>query len=96
MGLKTLYMIEKYILNDGINCEFLIESPANASDFSTNIECDSELPGDLNQDFLFNIQDIILLVDIILNNEFTETGDLDNNSEVNILDVIQLIELILD
>ena len=55
-----------------------------------------ELPGDLNQDFSLNIQDIILLVDIILNDEFTETGDLDNNGEVNILDVIQLIELILD
>ena len=96
MGLKTLYMIEKYILNDGINCEFLIESPANASDFSTNIECDPELPGDLNLDFSLNIQDIILLVDIILNDEFTVTGDLDYNGEVNILDVIQLIELILD
>ena len=66
MGLKTLYMIEKYIVNDTTYCESLIESPPNASDFSTNIECISELPGDLNEDFLFNIQDIVLLVDIIL------------------------------
>ena len=51
---------------------------------------------DLNQDFLFNIQDIVLLVDIILNNEFIEAGDLDFNGVVNILDVIQLIDLILD
>ena len=96
MGLKTLYMIEKYILNDETNCDLLIESPADASDFSTNIECLAELPGDLNQDFLFNIQDIVLLVDIILNNEFITSGDLDFNGVVNILDVIQLIDLILD
>ena len=96
MGLKTLYMIEKYIVNDTTYCESLIESPPNASDFSTNIECPSELPGDLNEDLLFNIQDIVLLVDIILNSEFAEAGDLDYNGVVNILDVIQLIDLILD
>ena len=73
MGLKTLYMIEKYILYDETNCELLIESPADASDFSTNIECIPDLPGDLNQDFLFNIQDIVLLVDMILNNEFEDS-----------------------
>ena len=37
-----------------------------------------------------------ILVDIILNNEFSEAGDLDYNGVVNILDVIQLIDLILD
>ena len=95
-GLGIESEFPKYILNDATNCELLIESPADASDFSTNIECLAELPGDINQDFLFNIQDIVLLVDIILNNEFITSGDLDFNGVVNILDVIQLIDLILD
>ena len=96
MGLKTLYMIEKYLLDQTTNCESLIEQPLNASDFSTNIECIPLLLGDINQDYLINIQDIILLVNMILNNEFSSSGDLDFNGNINILDVIQLIDFILD
>ena len=52
--------------------------------------------GDINNDGMFNVQDIILLVDIILNDEYNEIADLNNDNIINVLDVIQLVNIILN
>ena len=50
--------------------------------------------GDINNDNLINVQDIIILVNIILNDEFENTADLNYDSSVDILDIIELMNII--
>ena len=52
--------------------------------------------GDINEDTLVNIQDIILVINLILNGEFNLLADMNSDSIINVLDVIQLINIILN
>ena len=52
--------------------------------------------GDINQDALINIQDVILLINLILSGEFYSLADINSDNIVNVLDVIQLVNIILD
>ena len=56
----------------------------------------NNLIGDLNDDGLVNVLDIILTVDIVLQNEFDITADLNDDGSINIFDVVLLINIILD
>jgi len=51
--------------------------------------------GDINNDGSINIQDIILLVNFVLNNEYIDLGDLNSDSNINILDIVNLVNIIL-
>ena len=51
--------------------------------------------GDINADSILNIQDIILLVNMILSNEFNSSADLNSDGILNILDVVQVVNIIL-
>ena len=51
--------------------------------------------GDLNFDGGINIQDVILVVNLILDNEFNFYGDFNSDSTIDVLDVVQLVNLIL-
>ena len=51
--------------------------------------------GDINDDLVLNIQDIILVINIILENElYSEAADINQDGGISILDVILLINLI--
>ena len=52
--------------------------------------------GDINQDNIVNIQDIIIVINLILNGELDLTADINFDNTVNVLDVIQLVNIILD
>ena len=52
--------------------------------------------GDLNGDDGLNILDIIILINIILINDFNPLGDLNDDGIINISDCILLVNLILD
>jgi len=52
--------------------------------------------GDVNADGVVNILDVVLLVNMVLNNEYNQSGDLNSDGTINILDVVVLIGLILD
>ena len=51
--------------------------------------------GDINQDSIVNVQDIIILVSIILDGQTSDSGDLNSDGVVNILDVVQIVNIIL-
>ena len=51
--------------------------------------------GDLNEDSNINIQDVILLINIILNSEYSELADLNGDLQIDILDIVQIINVIL-
>jgi len=54
--------------------------------------------GDLNNDTIINILDIIILVEHILNSEITDldNADINGDGNINILDVVKLVNIILN
>ena len=57
----------------------------------------SSFIGDLNEDGLVNVVDVISLVNIVLGvNENLENSDLNSDNQTNILDIVFLVSLILD
>ena len=51
--------------------------------------------GDLNSDDLINISDIIILINMILNDEYLQQGDLNVDGMINIADIVLLVNIIL-
>jgi hypothetical protein len=56
---------------------------------------EDSLLGDLNNDEILNILDVIQLINLILDGEDNSVADMNGDDIVNILDVIQLINIIL-
>ena len=83
-GSQALILNTKYnsVISDSIN-------------FTINLN-QNNLIGDLNNDGLVNVLDIILTVDIVLQNEFHIEADFNNDGSINIFDVVLLINIILD
>ena len=52
--------------------------------------------GDLNQDNMINIQDIIVVINFILYGQFEILADVNYDNAVDVLDIIQLVNMILD
>ena len=56
----------------------------------------SGIVGDLNDDGLVNVLDVVVLVNMVLGiSEAELTGDLNNDGLVNVLDVVILVSMIL-
>jgi hypothetical protein len=53
------------------------------------------LVGDLNEDGILNILDVVVLVNYVLNNNCTELADLTLDNLCNVLDVVLLVNIIL-
>ena len=51
--------------------------------------------GDINGDESINVQDIILLINMILNQNYNDYGDINFDGNIDILDVISLVNMIL-
>ena len=92
------------------NIDDLIELTLTATGYNTTTvidavvvgggECTDYSPGDINGDSIFNVQDIVLLVGVILGSitpdscQF-DSSDLNSDSIVNIQDVVILVNVIL-
>tara|TARA_B100000029_G_scaffold15449_1_gene15909 strand:- start:1294 stop:1845 length:552 start_codon:yes stop_codon:yes gene_type:complete len=57
--------------------------------------CEYPILGDINNDAVVNVQDIIILVNMILAGETDSAADLNSDGVVNILDVVQVVNIIL-
>tara|TARA_B100000686_G_C16378366_1_gene756221 strand:- start:233 stop:706 length:474 start_codon:yes stop_codon:yes gene_type:complete len=55
-----------------------------------------DILGDINGDTFVNVQDIILLINIILSDQFDDAADINADGTINILDVVQVINIILN
>jgi len=64
-------------------------SQYNLSDFY-------QIDGDLNDDGLVNVQDIILIINLILNSDYNYLGDLNFDNQLDVLDIIIFINIILE
>ena len=54
-----------------------------------------QLNGDLNNDGTLNIMDVIIMVNLILNQEYLLNADLNNDQYINVSDIVLLINIIL-
>ena len=54
------------------------------------------LLGDLNQDSIINILDVILMINVIIENDDSSLGDMNGDYIVNVLDVVLLVNIILN
>lgn len=54
------------------------------------------LIGDLNSDNQVDVLDIVLVVNLILLNEYLNLGDLNDDSQIDVLDIVLLVNLILN
>ena len=57
---------------------------------------EESLLGDINEDTLINVQDIILLINLILNGQEDSLADMNDDGIVNILDVVLIVNIILN
>ena len=53
------------------------------------------LNGDLNEDSLINILDVVIILNIIFDTEYNQNADMNNDGNINILDVVGLVNIIL-
>ena len=67
-----------------------------SSEVSFSISIQSNIIGDINGDFSINVQDIIVMVNLALNNEYNEIADINLDGSIDILDVVQVINIILN
>ena len=52
--------------------------------------------GDLNNDLLINIQDIIITINLVLENQYNSLADMNLDGFINVLDVVQIVNIILE
>lgn len=51
--------------------------------------------GDINTDGKLNVNDIVILVNLILNNEYILEGDINIDNQLNVLDIIEIANIII-
>ena len=55
---------------------------------------DNEILGDVNGDGILNVIDIVLMVNIILDNEYNLAADVNEDGLVNIVDVVMMVNIL--
>ena len=58
--------------------------------------CDSNTLGDVNEDGIINVLDIVQSVNLILNNEYSQMADMNQDGIINVLDIVILVNFILE
>ena len=81
------------LLTNTSNYNALIQIENAVFDFAE--ETDFIAIGDINEDSLIDILDIILIVNIIFINEYNFLADINSDSIINILDIIAIVNIIL-
>jgi predicted Rdx family selenoprotein len=52
--------------------------------------------GDVNSDGIINVLDVVMIVNIVLNNEYNALADLNSDGTIDVLDIVQLVNIILN
>ena len=81
------------LLTNSNNHNAMIEIESAVFNFAE--ENDFTITGDVNNDGIINVLDIVQTVSLILTGEYEENSDLNEDGIVNILDIVQLVNIIL-
>jgi len=52
--------------------------------------------GDINEDGIINVLDVVMIINIILNNEYNVSADLNTDNNIDVLDIVLLVNIILN
>ena len=63
--------------------------------FITNGTDSEFIPGDMNEDGILNVLDVVLLVNEALSGNYIEIGDMNNDGILNVLDIVLLVNEVL-
>ena len=95
--------IENKYGNEGLQYTFNNQYALGAAPLFDNraILITTELPdfgilGDINNDDLLNVLDVVLLVNLVLSGDYNESGDINQDSILNVLDVVLLVNSVLN
>jgi len=58
--------------------------------------CEEVYLGDINADGIINVLDVVVIVNIVLNNEYNELADLNDDNIINVLDIVQIVNIIIN
>ena len=61
-----------------------------------SLDLSQTINGDINQDGIVNILDIVLIINLILDNEYDEIADSNIDGVINILDIVNIVNFIID
>ena len=64
-------------------CHWMIPSGGDCESEIIGLESE-ELSGDLNDDFIINVQDIIIIINLVLNNDYNINADLNVDGIINL------------
>ena len=59
-------------------------------------EMTNSIPGDINNDGVLNVVDVVSIVNLILTGDYSELADVNEDNSLNVQDVISIINLILN
>ena len=69
------------------------DETANADDNSCEYDCDL---GDVNCDGYLDVLDIVMVVDLILSDNYDVIGDVNEDGQLNVLDIVMLVDWVLN
>ena len=69
---------------------------AERNEFVNYVQGDEIPYGDLNQDGVINITDIIALVNMIINNEYSDIADVNGSESIDVADIVALVNTIIE
>ena len=52
--------------------------------------------GDINQDYIVNIQDLIQIINLILVEQYNDLADMNFDGIINVIDALQIVNIILE
>ncbi len=96
LGEKVINWLNYHLLDNLDYCDTLLNIPISATQFYTNLQCQEFFLGDINGDYIINVQDIVLTVNLVLSEEYNSAADLNSDSVINVLDIVQIINIILN
>ena len=96
LGEKAIDWLNYHLLDDLDYCDILLNIPSSASQFYTNLQCQELLNGDINGDYIINVQDVVLTVNLVMIGEYNSTADLNSDDTIDVLDIVQIINIILN
>ena len=76
-------------------CPPYLECIGDNIGYQDTSECVECILGDINNDSILNILDIVSMVNLILDGEYDGCGDVNSDGVLNILDVVTLVNIIL-
>ena len=96
LGEKVIDWLNYHLLDNSDYCDTLLNIPSSATQFYTNLQCQEFLAGDINGDYIINIQDIVLTVNLVMTGEYNSSADLNSDDVTNVLDIVQIFNIILN